>query len=76
MQSGFPAVVTTTATDCNQPTASETEAANILTTIKSGEALGSSGSIFKDTAISTTSESDLEQNPLSIPVLRHHHQNG
>ncbi|KRF85470.1 host cell factor isoform X2 [Drosophila virilis] len=74
--SSFPAAVTTTATDCNQPTASETEAANILTTIKSGEALGISGSIFKDTAISTTSESDLDKNPLSIPVLRqHHHQN-
>ncbi|XP_032598003.1 host cell factor [Drosophila grimshawi] len=68
------AAVTTTGADCNQPTASETEAANILTTIKSGEALV----LLKDTTISTTSESDADQSQLPLNVQRqhqHHHQN-
>ncbi|XP_017869342.1 PREDICTED: host cell factor isoform X2 [Drosophila arizonae] len=75
--SGCIASVTTTATNLNLPTASETEAANILTTIKSGEGLASSSNtISKDTGISTTSDSDASQSQLAISALRqHHHQN-
>ncbi|XP_034471952.1 host cell factor isoform X2 [Drosophila innubila] len=65
------ATVTTTASEINQPTASETEAANILTTIKSGEVLGNTG-IFKDSAISTTSETDVEQRTMIISAQRQH----
>ncbi|XP_023162418.1 host cell factor isoform X2 [Drosophila hydei] len=76
---GLTASVTTTAADFNLTTASETEAANILTTIKSGDGLAgsnSSSSIFKDPAISTTSDSDVPHSQLSISAIRqHHHQN-
>ncbi|KAL7727635.1 hypothetical protein ACLKA6_014976 [Drosophila palustris] len=61
----------TTSESETQPTASETEAANILTTIKSGEALSGAG-IFKDSAISTTSETDVEQRTMPISVQRQH----
>ncbi|KAH8272502.1 hypothetical protein KR044_012137, partial [Drosophila immigrans] len=54
----------TTDSEFNKPTASETEAANILTTIKSGEVKGTGGcGLFKDSKISTTSESNADQIP-------------
>ncbi|XP_034112127.1 host cell factor isoform X1 [Drosophila albomicans] len=63
---------TTNVLEFNKPTASETEAANILTTIKSGDVIsaGVSG-LFKDPTISTTCETDANQiPPVEISVQR------
>ncbi|XP_030379482.1 host cell factor isoform X2 [Scaptodrosophila lebanonensis] len=61
--------VTTTGTSSDsQPTNSETEAANILTTIKSGDGLGT---LLKDTVISTTSNDEAKQKQ----AVLHQHQN-
>ncbi|KAH8403600.1 hypothetical protein KR222_003111 [Zaprionus bogoriensis] len=61
------ATVTTTALEHNQPTASETEAANILTCIKSGEALvnNSNSSNLKESAISSTNINETKQEQYS-----------
>lgn len=68
--------MTTTAPENNQPTASETEAANILTCIKSGEALATASVVgnLKESAISTTysSETCSEMSSLSTTLQRQH----
>ncbi|KAH8376045.1 hypothetical protein KR093_010965, partial [Drosophila rubida] len=58
-----------TFSELNKPTASETEAANILTTIKSGEVIAGGCGVFKDSTISTTSENDAAQIPHAIIAI-------
>lgn len=75
----FSAAVTTTALENNQPSASETEAANILTCIKSGEALASASGVgnLKESAISTTYSNETNAELSSLQTIeQRQHSNG